>query len=57
MALGMMLPGMVSGWLQAQLGYPLFFAWVCLCTLPSVAVAARLRIPPAFGRKADEAQA
>lgn len=55
MALGMMLPGMVSGWLQQQLGYPLFFAWVCACTLPSVVVAAWLRIPRDFGRKADEA--
>ncbi|MCZ2291296.1 MAG: MFS transporter, partial [Burkholderiales bacterium] len=54
MAFGMMLPGMASGWLQQHLGYPLFFAWVCLCTLPSVAVAARLRIPPGFGRKDDE---
>lgn len=57
MALGMMLPGMASGWLQQQLGYAWFFAWVCLCTLPSVAVAARLRIPPAFGRQPDEAAA
>ncbi len=54
MALGMMLPGMTSGWLQQHLGYPLFFAWVCLCTLPSIAVAARLRIPAGFGRKDDE---
>jgi PAT family beta-lactamase induction signal transducer AmpG len=51
MALGMMLPGMGAGWLQERLGYPLFFAWACLATLPSVAVAARLRIPEAFGRK------
>jgi len=51
MALGMMLPGMLSGWLQQQLGYTLFFAWVCLCTLPSVLVATRLHIPPDFGRK------
>ncbi|ODU11052.1 MAG: MFS transporter [Rubrivivax sp. SCN 71-131] len=57
MALGMMLPGMASGWLQQHLGYPLFFAWVCLCTLPSVAVATRLRIPSAFGRKDDEVPA
>jgi PAT family beta-lactamase induction signal transducer AmpG len=57
MALGMMLPGMASGWLQQQLGYPLFFAWVCVCTLPSVALAARLRIPRDFGRKADETDA
>ena len=57
MALGMMLPGMASGWLQQQMGYPLFFAWVCLCTLPSVVLAARLRIPRDFGRKADEGAA
>ncbi|MBL8332599.1 MAG: MFS transporter [Rubrivivax sp.] len=55
MALGMMLPGMVSGWLQQQLGYPLFFGWVCLCTLPSVWVATRLRIPADFGRKTEAA--
>jgi len=55
MALGMMLPGMASGWLQQQLGYPTFFAWVCLCTLPSVVLAAFLRIPPDFGRKGDVA--
>ncbi len=54
MALGMMLPGMASGWLQQRWGYPLFFAWVCLCTLPSVALAARLRLPPDFGRKPPE---
>lgn len=34
MALGMMLPGMVSGWIQAQAGYPHFFIWVMLCCLP-----------------------
>lgn len=31
MALGMMLPGMVAGWLQEQLGYVGFFSWVMLC--------------------------
>jgi MFS transporter, PAT family, beta-lactamase induction signal transducer AmpG len=51
MALGMMLPGMASGWIQERLGYPDFFVWVCLATLPSIAVAAFLRIPPGFGRK------
>ena len=34
MALGMMLPGMVSGWIQEQVGYPHFFIWVMLCCLP-----------------------
>ncbi len=54
MALGMMLPGMLSGWLQQRMGYAPFFGWVCLCTLPSVWAAARLRIPADFGRKDDQ---
>jgi PAT family beta-lactamase induction signal transducer AmpG len=57
MALGMMLPGMASGWLQQQMGYTTFFVWVCVATLPSVAVAAMLKIPPEFGRKQEEADA
>jgi MFS transporter, PAT family, beta-lactamase induction signal transducer AmpG len=55
MALGMMLPGMASGWLQQQLGYTRFFVWVCLATLPSVVVALWLKIPPDFGRKQEAA--
>jgi len=54
MALGMMLPGMASGWLQQQLGYVNFFVWVCVATLPSVVVAAFVRIPPEFGKKQAE---
>ncbi len=34
MALGMMLPGMVSGWIQELIGYQLFFVWVMVCCLP-----------------------
>jgi PAT family beta-lactamase induction signal transducer AmpG len=49
MALGMMLPGMAAGWLQSNLGYTLFFVWVCVATLPSFAAAALLKIDPAFG--------
>ena len=51
MALGMMLPGMVSGWIQSQLGYPNFFIWVCIATIPSIIVTAFLTIDPAFGKK------
>ncbi|MET0518921.1 MAG: MFS transporter [Burkholderiaceae bacterium] len=51
MALGMMLPGMWSGWLQQQLGYLMFFGWVLLATLPSLAMAALIRIPDGFGKK------
>ncbi len=53
MALGMMLPGMISGWIQTQLGYPHFFIWVCICTIPSIIVTLFLKIDPAFGKKAD----
>lgn len=53
MALGMMLPGMWSGWLQAQLGYLPFFGWVLLATIPSFAMTALIRIPDEFGKKAD----
>ena len=48
----MMLPGMASGWIQAQLGYPHFFIWVCIATLPSLLVTLWVKIDPAFGRKA-----
>lgn len=51
MALGMMLPGMAAGWIQEKLGYVNFFWWVLLACLPSLYVAAKLRIDPAFGRK------
>jgi PAT family beta-lactamase induction signal transducer AmpG len=51
MALGMMLPGMVSGWIQQQLGYQSFFIWACIATLPAFAMAARVRIPAGFGRE------
>jgi MFS transporter, PAT family, beta-lactamase induction signal transducer AmpG len=54
MALGMMLPGMISGWIQTQLGYQHFFIWVCICTLPSIVVALFLKIDPAFGKKKEE---
>lgn len=51
MALGMMLPGMQAGRIQEQLGYQNFFLWVMLCTIPSFASAALIRIDPAFGKK------
>lgn len=53
MALGMMLPGMWSGWLQQQLGYLHFFGWVLIATIPSVAMAALIRIPDGFGKKQE----
>jgi PAT family beta-lactamase induction signal transducer AmpG len=51
MALGMMLPGMASGWIQEQLGYQHFFIWICIATLPSLLVTAFVKIDPLFGKK------
>jgi MFS transporter, PAT family, beta-lactamase induction signal transducer AmpG len=55
MALGMMLPGMASGWIQTQMGYANFFVWVCVCTIPSMLIAFFLKIDPTFGKKKDVA--
>ena len=35
MATGMMLPGMISGYIQELIGYQYFFLWIMLCTIPS----------------------
>jgi PAT family beta-lactamase induction signal transducer AmpG len=51
MALGMMLPGMASGWVQERLGYASFFIWVCFATIPSFLVAAWVHVDPDFGRQ------
>lgn len=44
MALGMMLPGMCSGWIQEQIGYQYFFVWVMICCLPLFMVLPFLKI-------------
>lgn len=51
MALGMMLPGMISGWIQEQIGYQLFFVWVMICTIPGFVIINFLKIDPKFGAK------
>lgn len=55
MALGMMIPGMWSGWLQDHIGYTPFFAWVLLATVPSFVMAALIRVPEDFGKKEEDA--
>lgn len=54
MALGMMIPGMLSGWLQEIIGYQNFFIWVMICTIPSFLVIRFLKINPSFGIKKSE---
>lgn len=51
MALGMMLPGMISGWVQTQLGYANFFIWICISALPAFAATAMIRVDSEFGKK------
>ncbi|MBP1641221.1 MAG: major facilitator superfamily 1 [Bacteroidetes bacterium] len=51
MALGMMLPGMMAGWLQEQLGYQHYFFTVMLAIIPCYLVVSMLKIDPEFGKK------
>jgi MFS transporter, PAT family, beta-lactamase induction signal transducer AmpG len=51
MALGMMLPGMMSGWIQEIIGYENFFIWVVLCTIPGFIIIRFLKIDGTFGIK------
>lgn len=43
MALGMMLPGMIAGWLQEQMGYTLFFIWIMVCSVATIAACALVK--------------
>jgi PAT family beta-lactamase induction signal transducer AmpG len=54
MALGMMLPGMLSGFIQEYLGYGNFFIWVFLATIPGLILSRFLIFPDDFGRKSEE---
>lgn len=54
MALGMMLPGMISGKIQELIGYQHFFLWVMVSTIPGFIVAALVKIDPEFGKKKAE---
>ena len=54
MALGMMLPGMLSGYIQQFLGYQNFFVWVLLATIPGLILSRFLIFPKDFGKKSEE---
>jgi PAT family beta-lactamase induction signal transducer AmpG len=51
MAMGMMLPGMISGKLQEWLGYQMFFITVLLSLIPAFLVAMKVKIDPEYGKK------
>ncbi|MEN2416435.1 MFS transporter [Flavobacterium mesophilum] len=54
MALGMMLPGMLSGYIQKYLGYGNFFIWVFIATIPGLILSRFLIFPKDFGKKSEE---
>ena len=57
MALGMMIPGMISGYMKELLGYQHFFIYVMICAIPGIIAIKFLRIDPTFGiKKKEEAQ-
>ncbi len=51
MALGMMLPGMISGTMKEALGYQHFFIYIILCSIPGIIAIRFLKISPGFGIK------
>ncbi len=51
MALGMMLPGMMAGWLSDMMGYQHFFIWILIACSVTFIVTAFLKIDPDFGKK------
>ena len=51
MALSMMLPGMVAGYLQEAVGYVWFFGFVMICCLVTVLVTSLLKVDPEYGKK------
>ncbi len=55
MALGMMVPGMWSGWVADIVGYKHFFVWVICSAVPGLTLALVLnrRIDPEFGKKTN----
>lgn len=51
MALGMMIPGMMAGWLQEMMGYKNFFWWIMITYTITFVVTALVKIDPSFGKK------
>ncbi|MEK6154950.1 MFS transporter [Flavobacteriaceae bacterium 3-367] len=51
MALGMMLPGLISGFVQEWLGYGGFFIWVVIAAVPSLILLKYISYPADYGKK------
>jgi len=57
MALGMMLPGMLSGYIQEWLGYDGFFVWVVIAAIPAFLLLRFIEYPADYGKKTSELDA
>lgn len=57
MALGMMIPGMLSGYIQEYLGYTNFFFWVVIATIPVFLFARYIPLEASFGKNKTESEA
>lgn len=53
MAMGMMLPGMASGFVQEWLGYEGFFLWVVASAVPGIWLVRYVKFPREFGKKKE----
>ena len=51
MALSMMLPGLVAGYMQEMLGYVQYFWVVMVCCLATVAVTFAVKVDPEYGKQ------
>ena len=51
MALSMMIPGMIAGYIQEWIGYTWFFGFVMACCLVTVFVTLLVKVDPEYGRK------
>ena len=51
MAIGMMVPGMISGYVKDLLGYENFFIYAMICSIPGMVLIKFLKIDAGFGLK------
>ncbi len=51
MALGVMLPGMISGFIQEAIGYTGFFIWVAIAAIPGIILTRYIKYPATYGKK------
>ncbi|WP_027077856.1 MFS transporter [Maribacter antarcticus] len=54
MALGMMLPGLISGYVQEWLGYDGFFIWVVVAAFPAFVILRYIKYPADFGKAKEK---